>query len=149
MSCNNNLLSQIACLRDHALSKVCAEAGNPFLRPIVLRTFSYALDNYTYEQISPVPFVKENPQGQEGEIGGVSNLRGDTILYQCNVSRQYTREQLDGQAIDFIIDGDIRDLQGGDRFSGILCELASIDDKVTYWELQLEERVSEQMFTLV
>jgi hypothetical protein len=43
----------------------------------------------------------------------------------------------------------LADLRAGDRFSGILCEFEAIDDKVTYWDLTLIEKITEQTFTLI
>ena len=139
----------MACLRDQALAKVCqSTSGNPFLRSLILRTYSYETESYSYEEISPTPYIKENPQG-ESDDAGVVNVKGSNVRYQCNLSRQYTREQLKTQVSDFIIDGVLADLELGDRHSGTLCEMEAIDDKITYWELTLIEKIPEQTFTLV
>lgn len=148
MTCCNNLFEQMACLRDRALASVCQPSGNPFFRSLILRTYSYDTNSYSYEEVSPVPYIKENPQGQAADAG-IANVKGNSVRYQCSLSRQYTRDQLMIQTSDFIIDGVLADLEGGDRHSGILCELEAIDDKITYWELTLVEKITEQTFTLV
>ena len=138
----------MACLRDQALAKICQPSGNPFLRSLILRIYSYDTENYSYIEISPTPYIKENPQGQADDAG-VTNVKGSNVRYQCSVSRQYTREQLMAQTSDFIIDGVLADLESGDRYSGILCEIEAIDDKLTYWDLTLVQKIPEQTFTLV
>ena len=148
MTCPD-IYTQAAILKDNALKKVCfATSSSPFIRPLILRTFSYETDSYTYEQVDPAPYLKEQPNTQQGDIG-VSNTTGESVLYMCHLSRQYERTVIEAQSTDFIIDGDITDLQAGDRFSGTLCQLNSTPvDMITYWELTLIEKVSEQMFTL-
>lgn len=150
MSCSKNILQQMAALRDSALKKYCGaeEGAIPFLRPLIIRTYNPDTESYSYEQHSPTPYVKQEPKGTEVDVGGLSNVRGDEERYQCHLSRQYDRDAIENQLVDFIIDGDITELEAGDRFSGILCELDSLDDKVTYWESVLIERISEQIFTL-
>jgi hypothetical protein len=147
MSCCDPLQQAIA-LRDSALNKLCSPIGNPFLRTLILRTYSYETDSYSYTEILPVPYVKENPRGQSADAG-INNVRGTRVSYQCSVSRSYGRAVLTAQTTDFIIDGVLADLRAGDRFSGILCEFEAIDDKVTYWDLTLIEKITEQTFTLI
>jgi hypothetical protein len=113
-----------------------------------LRTYSYETDSYSYTEILPVPYVKENPRGQSADAG-INNVRGTRVSYQCSVSRSYGRAVLTAQTTDFIIDGVLADLRAGDHFSGILCEFEAIDDKVTYWDLTLIEKITEQTFTLI
>lgn len=148
MSCDN-LFQQMAGLKDRALAAYCIDSsGIPFLRPIIIRTFLPETNTYSYVQISPTPYAKKDPKPEEPEVGGLGNVTGEQNRYTCSISRQYTEDQLDNQFTDFIIDGDLVALEGGDRFSGILCELDSIHDKVVSWELILLENISEQQFTL-
>lgn len=145
--CCNNLFEQMACLRDRAIAKVCQQSGNPFIRSLILRTYIPETGNYSYSEILPSPYIKKELKGQQGDLG-IANVKGETDRYQCSLSRQYTREVLDHQTTDFIIDGSMAELESGDRFSGILCELESLDDKVTFWEMVLVEKTAEQTFTL-
>ena len=149
--CGEGLLAQMAELKNRALGNLCGITNaSPLFKPIVLRTYSYETESYSYEQIEPTPFVDSDPEGPQADVGpGVSNLSGEDSQYQAHLPRQYTEEILKAQTTDFIVDGDITALEAGDRFSGNLCELKSLDDKVTYWEARLLEKRTEQTFTLV
>lgn len=145
---NSDLLSQLAALKDYALSNVCGLSGaSPLFRTVILRFYSYETDGYSYEEVLPIPFVEENPQG-EASNAGVDNVTGDNIRFKVHLSRQYDRSIIQAQTTDFIIDGNLAELEAGDRFSGEVCELDTIKDMVTYWELSLIEKQAEQGFSL-
>lgn len=146
---DSNLLSQMAALKDYALSTICGLSGtSPLFRTVILRLYSYETGLYTYEEVTPVPFVEENPQGESANLG-VNNVTGSSIRFRVHLSRQYDETTLRAQTTDFIIDGDLVELEAGDRFSGEVCELDTIKDMVTYWEISLIEKQLEQGFSLV
>lgn len=86
-------------------------------------------------EILPRPTIYDD-RPEEGSIEGMSRIRPRSSLYRVpGVSRSYRKEDLEGNAIDYLI-----------REEGqpdILCELVELNQSTLAWDLVLQEKIGE------
>ena len=138
----SDFFAQMLQMRDYA-APLAEMLAVPNVRSLIIRNRQNTRSP-TYTEIVPCPVIvtaKPRLERMEG-LQGLQIVTGD--FEAQGVSRTYTRSQLDGSRIDFIIDGI---LENGVVKGGMTCDLVSISENTLTWNLTLREKVGEhQLF---
>lgn len=125
-------------LRDY-IAPLAGELGIPTTRSLIIRRRESR--NTTYLKVEPLPIITTAHPRIEGfdGIGSVQVITGDFEVK--GVSRKYTRSQLVGSRIDYVIDGILQD---GVVNGGMICDLVTITENTLTWDLVLRQKIGEQ-----
>lgn len=134
------LIELMIARRDRAADRA-TKFGLPNIRSLIIVTRLPGEDKYL--EIKPTPTINELGTDSQA-IDGLNRVSGAVKTYEVKgISRSYTKEQLEHQAVDYIIDGK---LKFGEIISGTLCRLTKITEQTLTWEMTLEERIGERNF---
>ena len=127
-------------LRDRSAERA-RKFGLPNVRSLTIVTRLPGEDRYL--EIKPTPIINELSI-QNQAIDGLNRVSGAVRTYEVKgISRRYTQEQLEHQAVDYIIDGKFK---FGELISGTLCRLTKLTEATLTWDMTLEERIGERNF---
>lgn len=133
-------IEQMIALRDRSAS-LAPSFGVPNLRSLIIVTRLPGEERYL--EIKPLPVINLLDTNNQ-EIEGLGNVTGVTRTYEVKgISRRYSREQLEHEAIDYVIDGK---LKFGELIHGTLCRLIRLTEQTITWDMTLEERQGERDF---
>lgn len=134
----SNYWQDMLALRDYA-APLAAKLAVPTTRSLIIRRREGK--DTSYIEIQPQPNITTAYPKIEA-IYGVGNLQVITGDFEVKgVSRKYTRSQLIGTRIDYIIDGL---LQNNTVVGGMTCDLVTISENTLTWDLVLRQRIGEQ-----
>lgn len=127
-------------LRDR-VAKLATNFGIPNVRSLFIRTRTQDGDT-SYLEVIPIPIITEISNSQD-RMNGISGLSGAAQFFDVKgVSRKYTLQQLEYEAVDYIIDGRLD--THGQLQGGIICQLVSITENSITWDLRLQQKLGEQ-----
>lgn len=107
-----DFISQMVKLRDEAAS-LAGEFGVPTIKGVILRKRSGS--SYTYEEVYPAPHVETMNPSMIASFGDKISIKLELDDLKITISRRYSRDDLIGTGVDYIIDGT---LLGSDRVVG-------------------------------
>lgn len=131
-------LDQMIRYRDRAAGQASL-FGLPTAKILVVRR--QVTDGYHYLQIEPNPITTTSAPTSETN-SNLGNAKLTAVEYQVKgISRIYTREQLVGNDIDYLLNPRwVR----GQWAGGIECAYVSIIERSLAWEMTLSQKVGEQ-----
>lgn len=134
----SDYFTQMLQFRDYT-APLAENLGLPTVRSLIIRRRENK--NISYTSIQPLPVITiAYPQAQG--LSGINSLEITTGDFEVKgVSRTYTRSQLVGSRIDYIIDGVLSNEQGT---GGIICDLIAITENILTWDLSLRQKIGEQ-----
>lgn len=136
---SRSYIEQMIRLRD-SVAPFAASFGIPNSRSLIIRTRSLD-ESLRYLAIAPTPIITEIDFSQKN-IEGFSGISGPEKTFEVKgVSRHYTRFQLEQEAVDFVVGGELR---LGKLVGGIVCELKSLKENPITWDLTIVQKIAEQ-----
>ena len=142
-----NFALQMTLVRDLACRNIPLNMGFPNLdrRSLILRIRN-PVGLFSFIQIKPDPIVNELDPNIE-PITRLPAVQGGLRLFEVKgVSAQYSRQILQYEAIEYILDGKLVKGYGtsDDVIDGTVCHLKGIRENTTTWDLTLQQPIGEQ-----
>ena len=137
-------ISQMVKMRDRAAA-LATRFGIPNVRSLIIRTRT-SNGNIVYKEIIPTPIITEISNSSE-RMNGISGISGSSQIFEVKgVSRKYSLVELEYEALDYVVDGKVD--QDQLTVVGITCQLVSVTEKSTTWDLRLVQKLGEQSLYL-
>lgn len=140
---DSDFISQMNFLRSRLTPLIAAKRVSNIRNLIVRKKIERG--HYEYLEINPKPQILDQTPTKANfdSISGVKLLTADYKVK--GVSRNYTSEQLFGDGIDYIVDGEMR---LGALVSGVICKFVSQNENALTWDVSLARKIGEQnLFT--
>ena len=135
---SNSYIEQMIRLRDRAAG-FATQFGIPNSRSLIIRTRSQE-EATRYLLVVPTPIITEVDFSQK-PIEGFSGISGPVKTFEVKgISRRYTRTQLEFEAVDYILGGELR---LGKIVGGITCTLQSLKENPITWDLTITQKIVE------